>query len=114
MKTEKWKMREVAGSGAPSAAGTLAAAVKVTKSNIDEVAKWTGGKVSKHGNLVFIPVNQIVGDPNRQDPETGHRDIRSIQIEATAKIDDYVVKWRNLFFVVSEDKLQQGWEQEKL
>lgn len=112
MKIEKWKMREVAGSGSPSAGGLSAAAVKVAKSNVDEVAKWTGGKVSKQGNLVFVPVNKIVGDPNKHDPATNKRDIRAIQIEATAKIDDYVVKWKDLFFIVSEENLQHGWEKE--
>lgn len=113
MKTETWKMKDVAGAGAPWAT-VGAEAVKVTKSNLEDVAKWTRGKVS--GPQVLVPVRSIVGDPNRRvpiDPKTDKRDIRAIQIEAKAAIDDYVVKWRDLFFVVSEEDLQQGWEKEK-
>lgn len=114
MKTEKWKMRNVAGGGAPWTS-VMADAVKVTKSNIEDVAKWTGGKVSRTGTKVFVPVNRIVGDPNKRirvDAKTEKRATKAIHVEAEASVGQYVVKWRDLFFVVSEENLNQGWEQE--
>lgn len=111
MKIEKWKTKTVAGS--TTLPSISVEAVKLTEGNLNEVAAWCGGEVKK--NQVSVPVQVVVGDPNRWvkvDAKTETRELKVIDSNTLADLGEYVVKHDDRFYVTPPQYFELVYEKE--